>query len=122
MRNLPIGVGMCDMRITLDRVITLSCPVHRVTVTFGGKWQGTFGIIWPGGLMRDLAAARATAEHLPVRSWWSRSCSSAGVLSRSASSTISSSAYGPQLLLSLASSFGVWSSHSMPQLSRSCRT
>jgi hypothetical protein len=58
---------------------------------------------------------------MPVLSWWSRSCSSAGVLSRSASSTISSSAHGPQLLLRLAKSFGVWSSRSMPQRSCSCR-
>ena len=27
-----------------------------------GKWQGTFGAIWPGGVMRDSAGA--AAEHL----------------------------------------------------------
>jgi hypothetical protein len=32
-------------------------------VTFGGKWQGTFGAIWPGGLMRDSAAAAEPPSH-----------------------------------------------------------
>ena len=26
--------------------------VYPLTVIFGGKWQGIFGAIWPGSLMR----------------------------------------------------------------------
>jgi len=37
-------------------------PAAPWVVIYGGKWQGTFAAIWPGGLMRDSAGA--AAEHL----------------------------------------------------------
>jgi len=48
------SVGITTVTPTWQRGSATQGAPH---VIFGGKWQGTFGTIWPGGLMRDPAGA-----------------------------------------------------------------